>query len=180
MSILPINRPRLEASRVKSLLALKCIRSKVTVVGIRGFSGPNKRNLYDDAIFIVSPRGFWSFNANTDPSKHKFGIASLKPGVYTYKPGMHGVTFNKEGYPYPAFVQADQVTVLRDDKPGEYKGWFGINIHRGGRDTTGSAGCQTIPPDQWMEFRKILEAELKAAHIVNFSYVLIDAKDLPQ
>lgn len=178
MNIINYSRPKTTRSEIEHILALKCVQGKVVVVGVRGLSGKNQIGIYDDGIFIVTPTNFWGYPANVDPSVHKHSIASLKPGKYLYKPGPHGVTFHREGYPYPAFVQADQVVVRRDGQSGDYKGWFGINIHRGGRTSTSSAGCQTVPPNLWDDFHSRLLAELKSAGLVNFTYLLVDAKEV--
>lgn len=137
--------------------------NRLTVVGVRGYYrdtlgvvGVNDRGLYDDALFIVAPEAFVAFNANTDPSRSRKGrgtgagkgMASLRPGLWpVYR-------FDKHAGKYDALCQrAGRVTVMRDgDPPYPDTGMFGINIHRGGNTTTGSEGCQTIPPDQWPAF----------------------------
>ena len=54
------------------------------------------------------------------------------------------------------------VTVTRDGEPPyEDTGWFGINIHRGGINTTSSEGCQTIPPSQWEAFIRLVQDEMR-------------------
>src|SRR5690606_16180886 len=121
-----------------------------------------------DALFIITPDYFMAYNGNTDPSKYREGIAVLKAGVWRYKPGKHKIN-SPDGY--PAFVQAQKVTVVRDGK-GEDTGWFGINIHRGGKWTTSSAGCQTIIEPQWKEFHASLNAALKLHRQKDFPLVL--------
>jgi len=160
-----------------------------TIVGIRGYykdtmgkPGVNDRAIYDDAMILISPDYFETFNGNTDPSKYKPGIASLKPGLYEYKQGLHGmhhinmsnaddkkaynwlISHPGEDYPdkkysltYWAFRQFGNVTVTRDSKAEQTDSpanRFFIDIHRGGINTTSSEGCQTIVPDQWLSFRK--------------------------
>ena len=133
------------------------------VAGIRGYyrnllgaPGINDRGIYDDALFLVSPFGFASYNGNTDPSRVRKGrgtgaakgMAVLKPGLWrAYRFGLH------RGQ-YLALVQTGgPVTVLRDgDPPYPDTGLFGINIHRGGWNTTSSLGCQTVHPAQWPAF----------------------------
>jgi len=134
-----------------------------------GKPGVNDRGIYDDAVFIISPDKFISFNNNTDPSNYKDGIAVLKTGVWRYRPGKHKIN---SPHGYPAFVQAGPVTVIRDKK-GPDTGWFGINIHRGGIGT-GSLGCQTLPIDQWDEFRSTLMKQLEAYKQKDFPYILIE------
>lgn len=150
------------------------------VVGVRGYyrdtmgqSGRNDRGIYDDAIFIVGPDTFAPFRANTDPSIHRPGIASLVTGCHPYRPGRHGIS---RGTGYPAFRPAtpgEALPVTRDGvtdpKPG-----IAINIHRGGYTTTSSAGCQTLQPSDWEAFHALVHVELRRAGIRRFWYVLID------
>lgn len=179
--MIPTAKPKAEFADVSAWLRefAPTVTDSVILVGKRGYyaktMGPtpgNDRGLYDDALFIVAPDLFAAFNANVDPSAFRPGIANLKPGVWRYKPGQHGVTFKRTGYPYPAFVQAGAVAVARDGK-GDDTGWFGINIHRGSNTTTSSLGCQTIPPKQWDHFRDTLNAALKRHGQKSFPYVLI-------
>jgi len=164
--IVPETRPRLSSAKLHELIAPFGIdRQKypLVVVGIRGYykdtmgkPGVNDRGIYDDAIFIDSPCVTAAYNGNTDPSRYRpgygtgpqKGMASLKPGCYyAHQFGMH------KGQ-YLALVQtAGPVVVIRDgDPPYEDKGFFGINIHRGGMQGTSSEGCQTIYPPQWESF----------------------------
>lgn len=119
-----------------------------------GIPGKNDRGIYDDAICIMAPGLFLAFNGNTDPSRHKLGVASLIPGVYPYRKGKHGITTHADGG-YWAFRPAtpnEAVPVTRDGQVGTSLG-IAINIHKGGYTTTSSEGCQTIYPDQWLEFQ---------------------------
>ena len=133
-------------------------------------------------IITPLPEEFRVYNANTDPSVSRKNIAVLQPGVYKYAQGLHGRhhldltkledqkilhTLQSTGKDYPkdlgrplpyhALIQSGPVTVLRDGAtepetirdPDRYPM---INIHRGGRNTTSSEGCQTIFPDYWSEF----------------------------
>lgn len=153
------------------------------IVGIRGYykktmgdPTKNDRAIYDDAIFIVSKDEFHTFNANTDPSAFKTGIAKLKPGVWPcYRFDIHGGRHAK----YPAICQrAGEVTVSRDNREDE-TGMFGINIHKGGYKTTSSEGCQTIYPDQWDRFYLTAARIFKGIHgekwkNVTVTYILIE------
>jgi lysozyme len=160
----------------------KRVSDPVVLVGIRGFhKAVNKRGVYDDAlIWLNTATGFIAtYNANCDPSSYrkgmgfgsKKGMASLKDGVWCYRIGKHGYNTGK---PYPAFVQAEKVQVLRDGIEGPYDdyGYFGINIHRGGYNTTSSLGCQTVPPNTWDDFFKTGQKLLKDAGQDKFYYVL--------
>lgn len=152
-SLLPPNRPivtddlRAELQKIREQSG-----ASFCIVGYRGFfnTNQNRRAIYDDAIFIVSPTTVRAYNANVDPGAFKKGIANLLAGKWLYRLGIHGLSKPK-ALQYEALVQASPVTVNRDEV-GHDTGWFGINIHRGGRWSVSSLGCQTIPPAQWDEF----------------------------
>ena len=165
--------------------------TKLSVVGVRGYyedsmgkPGVNDRGMYDDAAFVISPETFKSFNFNTDPHSYRRGRATLaSPQRVVYIPGYHGYG-RRTGH--PAFRQASDVVVRRDGGTGHGKplgggrfkdrasARFWINLHRGGRTTTASAGCQTVPPAQWEEFYRLVRAELKEYEQSHFSYYLFD------
>lgn len=132
------------------------------VVGVRGYYrdsmgvvGVNDRGIYDDALFVLSPNVFASFNANTDPAVSRRAIATLQPGTYyAHRIGTH------KGYRALSQWQGE-VTVARDGETALDTGYFGINIHRGGAKSTSSEGCQTIPPKQWPGFIALIESEAR-------------------
>lgn len=176
-AIMPSGRPRLDRNAVEQILHTAKVTSDVAIVGIRGYyrdsmgqPGTNDRGIYDDALFIISPSAFVSFNGNVDPSIHRRAIAVLQPGVWKYRFGIHGLS-KPRAMRYKALVQAGPVTVLRD-ATGYDTGEFGINIHRGGNTTTSSLGCQTLPPSQWPAFIALVESELKRASQTIIPYVL--------
>ena len=152
----------------------------VALLGVRGYykkQGKNKRandiNVYDDGMFVWSQNGYYAFNANTDPSITRPGVATLKPGVWQYRLGTHNISKAKK-FQYPALVQAAPVTVLRQGR-AEDTGWFGINIHRGGRTTTSSLGCITLPPDgNWDSFYTLIKTEMSRAKVSRVPFVLVD------
>lgn len=176
--------PKLTRSEAETILRFRCTtrdQYAVVLLGVRGYylssmgkPGVNDRGIYDDAIFVVSPNAFAGFNANTDPSVYRKGIATLVPGVHFYRKGKHGIT--KPGGGYPAFRPAtpdEELTVTRDGQTGLSKG-VAINIHRGGRNSTSSLGCQTIHPDQWDAFQQLAYAEMDRAGQKVVPYVLIE------
>jgi len=181
----PNSRPQAASDKIESIVRQAFASGTpfpdVCVVGVRGYyrdtmgeAGKNDRGLYDDALFIVAKDRFAAFNANTDPSRFKRGIATLIPGVHWYRPGNHGIS--KPGGGYPAFRPAtpdEALPVMRDGHAGKSDG-IAINIHKGGYGTTSSAGCQTIHPDQWDEFHSTLTAALKAAGVKKFPYILVE------
>jgi lysozyme len=126
---------------------------------------------------------FAAFNANTDPSRYRKGqgkgagkgMASLKLGVY------RAHNLGKHKGQYEALIQTGgPVTVIRDGNPPyEDSGYFGINIHKGGFNTTSSEGCQTIHPTQWPSFIAGVTDQVKRLYgkpwrTVKIPYVLVE------
>lgn len=154
---------------------------EVFLIGIRGYyqdtmgkPGVNDRGVYDDCICLVAPNVFLTFNANTDPSVFRPGIATLIPGTHMYKKGKHGIS--KPGGGYPAFRPAtpdESLPVLRDGKEGVSKG-VAINIHKGSFNSTSSEGCQTIYPDQWKEFQETVYKEMDMHGVRYIPYILVE------
>lgn len=182
----PTSTPKASLSRIAVVIAKAKLTDQVVLVGVRGYykdtmgkPGVNDRGIYDDALFIVSPTNFSSYNANTDPSAHRPGIASLVPGVHRYRRGNHGIS--RPGGGYPAFRPAtknEELPVVRDGVINPRPG-VAINIHRGSRKSTSSEGCQTLPPDQWDAFYATLSGEMKRHGVTTFPYILINVADLP-
>lgn len=177
--IIPPKRPLQERAATQRLLKSAGITAQVALLGMRGYylhgmgePGQNDRGIYDDAIFLVSPAAYASFNGNTDPSVYRPGIATLKPGAWLYKLGIHGLS-RPADQRYPALVQAAPVTVARDGQRDE-TGWFGINIHRGAYRSTSSLGCQTIFPAQWEAFFALVKGEMARHGQKTIPYVLVD------
>lgn len=176
----PTKRPKATREEVLRMIAPSGFKSadSVFLVGIRGYylntmgkAGENDIAIYDDAIFVITPDSCYSFNANTDPSRQRPGIASLIPGVHRYKPGRHGIS---RGKGYPAFRPAtpgERLPVTRYGKEGIQWG-VALNIHKGGYTTTSSEGCQTIWPDQWLEFHRIVTKALQREGQLEFDYIL--------
>jgi lysozyme len=157
----------------------------VFLIGVRGYyrdsmgkKGVNDRGIYDDALVWINQKtGFIAtYNGNCDPSAYRKGrgrgaekgMASLKAGAWRYKTGLH------RGY--EAFRQAAPVTVIRDGIDFNYEdtGDFGINIHSGSVNGTSSLGCQTLPVDQWDDFKKTGYKLLKDAGQKTFCYILVE------
>lgn len=178
--MIPPARPRATREQVQARLTAAGVGAVVALVGSRGYyrdtmgaPGKNDRGIYDDALFLVSPETFSAFNANTDPTAQpRAGLAVLRAGLWRYRVGTHGLN-RPVAQRYTALVQAGEVTVDRDLK-GADTGFFGINIHRGGRNTTSSLGCQTIPPEQWPAFIALVQQELKRHAQKELPYLLLD------
>lgn len=182
MALTPKTKPLRSQKDVLDFLAKKKIdTSKLCLLAVRGYyrdsmgvKGKNDRSLYDDAVFVVSPNVFASYNFNVDPNGYRIGtgtgakkgMANLKEGTWKYQKGLH------KGY--QAFTQAAEVTVIRDGVPPyEDTGFFFINIHKGGYNSTSSLGCQTVPYEQWDAFKNLIYGELNRLSQKTFQYVLV-------
>lgn len=178
--MLPSSRPQQKKEATLKLLIKAGVKDSVALVGIRGYyldsmgvAGKNDRNLYDDAIFVVSPSAYVTFNANTDPSAFRKGIASLVPGVHIYKKGKHGIS---KGPGYSALRPATKNEALPVYRDGEgISIGYNINIHRGGNSTTSSLGCQTIPPSQYDSFISLVYDQMDRFSQKTIPYLLIEA-----
>lgn len=188
MMFVPESVPQLAVNELERILKHRKNYERVVVIALRGYyldsmgkRGENDRGIYDDAIFVCETdgqghiAGAYRFNANTDPSISRKGIAVLRTGTWRYKPGIHNISKPKNRQ-YPAFVQDRKVTVDRDGGASE-TAYLGINIHKGGRTTTSSEGCQTIHPDQWDAFYSKVIGLLKKNGQNNFAYELMNESD---
>lgn len=183
MQIVPPSRPQQQRLLTEARLraaGLSLENYPVAILGVRGYyldtmgkPGANDRKMYDDAVFLLSPRTHLAFNANCDPGAFRKGIANLTPGIWYYKIGIHGWS-KPASRRYKAFVQAAPVTVHRDDWAKPVTGFFGINIHRGSRLSVSSLGCQTIWPGQWSQLIEEAETELRFYRQSIIPYVLIE------
>jgi len=178
---LPSARPRLTRELCLARSPHVVDTQVVTVIAFRGYyhqqESDNERGKYDDAVCIVGPDHYSTYNFNVDPSAFRDRIASLAAGEYRYKPGIHGLSKPRDRQ-YQAYVQNSKVTVKRDHAATE-TGYFGINIHRGSSSGTSSLGCQTVPPAQWDAFNHALLDQLKRAGQKDFRYLLIDQPNPP-
>jgi hypothetical protein len=178
MKFVPSARPMQPRAKTAELLLEAGITAPVAILGKRGYytdtmgkRGVNDRGIYDDAIFVFSSSCHVAFNANTDPSVYRDGIATLVPGVWQYKLGTHGLS-KPAHLRYRALVQAAPVT-KQPDGGKQQTGWFGINIHRGSYNSTSSLGCQTIYPDQWPAFLALVEDQMSRFNQKIVPYLLV-------
>jgi hypothetical protein len=175
----------------------------VNIIGIRNSDTNGKiTNKFDDTMTISYKDNdlnwiYNEYNCTTDPGDDwtdnpmlEKGVAILKPGQY---PKSHKIRLH--GGKYTALGQQNNVQVYRDaNKDGVYdynedtvdEGLFGINIHRAtaleGKTSTyidkWSAGCQVIASnDDWHEFLNICQ-EARSEWNNNFTYTLIESKDI--
>lgn len=166
-------KPRLSRADIENLLVQNGVTDKVALVGIRGYyldsmgkAGKNDRNIYDDAIFVISRNEFEPFRANTDPSINRKGVATMKTGVHRYHKGKH-----KNRY-WALRLVGDKVPVTRDGQ-GDSIG-IALNIHKGGRRTTGSLGCQTLTPDDWDDFIELVYDQMDEYGQKTIPYLLVE------
>lgn len=141
----------------------------VKVVAIRGYylntmgkAGENDRGIFDDAIILMGPNYFQTFNANTDPRIVKQGVGMLLPGWHLFKQGWHGYGKASGHKAFRTANVREVLPVLRDGQVGIKEG-VTVNLHKGGQFNTNSIACQTIIADQWREFQeqayKLMNAE---------------------
>lgn len=182
-----MNRPQISREEILNLLMLHGLdieKEEVVLIGIRGYFrdsmgkvGRNDIGIFDDGfIWVDKGGGMMTFNGNVDPSRHYQGVAQLKNGKWKYKRGKHGIS--RPGGGYDAFRQAAPVIVQRwQEATGRLKDFpLGdtINIHKGGLRTTSSAGCQTLPPDQWKGFKEHGYEVLERYDKKTFTYLLVE------
>lgn len=204
MSITPASNPklsRLDAEHYLYTFEKSVEKYPVRLLGIRGYYKKTMGNpttndfgIYDDALCILSPTLFATFNFNTDPSRQTPGLSILQaPQLVLYKRGIHKIsvatkeqlaTMLRTGKDIPgirphwALRQFSNVTVLKHgtistDTPATRR-W--INLHRGGITLTNSEGCQTVPPEDYSDFYdNKLVPELAKYNQEIIPYVLVNA-----
>lgn len=158
----------------------------ILLVGIRGYflntvgkAGVNDINVYDDAM-IVRHRGdnVATFNANTDPSKQRTGLAQLKVGVYQFYKGRHKNRLDA----FRAYPEGVKLPCTRETANGVWDGEAQfINIHDGGDSDTWSAGCQTLPGakskiygNQFGAFRDLVYKLMDKEQALTVTYLLLE------
>lgn len=156
----------------------------VRVVAIRGYylrtmgkPTENDRGIYDDALILMGPNYYQTFNANTDPSTEKPGMATLLPGWHLFKQGWHGYGKPSGHRAFRPANVAEVLPVLRDGQKGIKQG-LAINLHSGGFVNTGSAGCQTVRADEWREFQNAAYKLMDKEGQKTLPYLLVEQKYL--
>jgi len=156
----------------------------VNIFGIRRQLNTNE---FDDLIGVAYKNDYDCveiFRGTTDPGRYylrnsmnRKGTAILVEGQYKYKLGLHR---GKE-----ALVQKGAVKVFRDnnadtihDKKFIDTGFFGINIHRAGKDSKQvdkwSAGCQVFAVES--QFKRFIDIIKRSEKIYgnSFTYTLFE------
>jgi len=180
--IVPASRPQQKREITERYLLKAGVKDSVALLGVRGYylntmgaRGKNDRSIYDDAIFVISPTCYVSYNANTDPSFFRKGVAVLIEGLYRYKKGNHGISRGK-GYPALRPATKNEALPVMRDELGLSTG-YNINIHRGGTNSTSSLGCQTIHPSQYDSFINLVYGEMNRYKQTEIPYLLVAQKN---
>ena len=168
----------------------------VNIVGVRNAStGKKVTNVFDDVITVsYKDGGVWKYLewANTtDPGKkgvehfhNKDGVARLVEGQYrgSHTIGLHQGKYEalRQQKPLKVFRDANKDLVYDENKITE--GFYGINIHKAGQDSTWvenwSEGCQVFKRvKDFDEFMKIVKKS-KNIHGNSFTYTLINSTDI--
>ena len=163
------------------------------IIGVR--SSNANANSFDDKILLLwKSHDSWqekSYPATCDPGTYWLenpmrvdGTAILRPGQYvdTYKFDLHAgryETLCQRGGTVKVWRDANKDETLDHIDESEIEGWFGINIHHAGTDSTNvekwSAGCQVFKRlEDWEEAVQIW----KSTGSEWFTYTLINDKDL--
>lgn len=173
MDVTKITSQQIEALIAKHGLNLN--QEGVVLVGIRQKPGLNKVGVWDDAFAWAHKGSIRAFAGNTDPSREFPHVANLKPGAWKYQKGIHH-GLSGAFPPYPAYIQAGDVTVLRYIDGHNWNpdtGEFGIHIHHGGTGTS-SLGCQTVPIANWPDFKAHGDALILQYNKKEFTYLLVE------
>lgn len=174
--LVPPSRPKATWDDIANHLAaagISITAEKAVIVGVRGYylrtmGKPyvNDRNLYDDAMFIITPQSLAAFNCNVDPSRYREGIATLVAGIYS-------VVKHRHKGKYKA-LQIVRDTVKRDKRSGLDTGRHGINFHYGGDNDTWSEGCMTFPQSQYWQFQGLVYELMDTHGMREMKYLLVE------
>ena len=164
----------------------------LNIIGIR--SKDHKPNRFDDRICVVfKDEQGWvtrTWECTTEPGKYWLenptnvsGTAILVPGQYrgVYKIGKHRGKYDalvQRGGPVKVYRDDNRDDIIDSEVGTEEQGYFGINIHKAGSDSTQvgrwSAGCQVFSQSaDFDEFMSICYAA-KSKWGDSFTYTLID------
>ena len=164
---------RAELTAELQKLDIDLYKEGFVIVGWRGYykntlgkPNVNDRGIYDDAIFVISDKFYVAYQANTDPAKHRRGIATLIPGVYDC------VKWKHHGKYWALQIIEDRLK--RDGIDSIDVGRHGINIHYGSETATWSEGCQTLRKSDWEHFQPLVYDLMKIYKKNVVKYVLIE------
>jgi hypothetical protein len=186
-------------SRIKAIISdygyvLNTLPYQLNIVGLRGRS--TESNQFDDEIHVFYKKqdGKWNYHvfpATTDPGTYWLNNPSYPKGTAILAQGQYENSYaiGRHKNMYPALVQVNPVTVIRDYNRNAFldffngekqTGLFGINIHRAEQSGTTtvigkySAGCQVFQNAQDFEnFMKLCQQH-ENMYGNRFTYTLID------
>jgi len=171
-----------EANKYISTAIKPLVQGVVMVLAIRGYylnsmgvAGDNDRGIYDDAIILMGPNYYQTFNGNTDPRIIKQGVAMLLPGWHEFKQGWHGYGKASGHQAFRTANVREVLPVLRDGQVGIKEG-VTVNMHRGGKYNTNSIACQTIVEDQWFEFQRTAYKLMNREGQKTLPYLLLEER----
>ena len=169
----------------------------LNLIGVRAAS--REAGAFDDLLLVAFRQHgnpvLFAFPCTTDPGRHYMrkpinpaGCAILKPGQYR---GLWQIGLHRSKY--SALVQRGPATVYRDANrddrldlgPAEETGFFGINLHHARADGVTestdewSAGCQVLASADAFRLVMALADVAAAAWGNNFTYTLLEERDLP-
>lgn len=162
-------------ARVRAIAHNAGMAEGVFILGIRGVTNIDSE-VYRDTLTVVSPTVHATFNANTDPSNRRRGVPILKPGLYWAQKGKCNTPNNA----YDALVQASPLVFGTDDREWVEEGQRGhLNafFHRGWYNTTSVVGAQTVYPDQWLAFLRLVYCEMDRYGMAAIRYCLVNQED---
>lgn len=169
-------------------------RNKPFNLNIFGVRNSKRRvNAFDDFLYVVyrNHNLDWrihQWEITTDPGLsvledpiNQKGTAILVPGQYksAYKIGLHRQRYKalvQQGAPVKVYRDNNRDEVHDFDESTIEEGWFGINIHKAGTDSTlvdgWSAGCQVFKKEK--DFNEFMDLCSKAGEIYGnkFTYTL--------
>jgi len=165
----------------------------LNLIGVRTES--RLANKFDDWFHVVfkDDSGQWvniAFECTTDPGTYWLGKPMNSNGTAILKAGQYRGVWKVDLHrgKYKALCQRNgKVTVYRDNDRNNTldlsidtidEGWFGINIHKAGNDSTQvnrwSAGCQVIANDAEFEILMSLVYKSIEKYGDGFSYTLLE------
>ena len=181
----------------------------LNIIGIRSSNRDQTEDLFDDWItctYREEKHGRWItkwWRATTDPGKlallqpekyNSDGTAIMLPGQYrgAYVMGLHRQKYGAlvQRGPKPVRIARDNTkdAVINLDPSTFEEGWYGLNIHKSGKDSekisgktySYSAGCQVFKREKdFNEFMDLCHLQLEHhPQWTTFSYTLLQEREL--